>query len=84
MTVDNIVSTATYPTITNSDNSEHEDNSITFTFNESASTDSLYLVFDYKDVLPTLVNDSITGLANNASTTINVLSNDTISGNTHC
>lgn len=80
LTVDNIVSTATYPTITNNDNTEFEDNSISFTFNQTASTDSLYLVFDYKDVLPTLVNDSITGLANNASTTINVLSNDTISG----
>ena len=80
LTVDNIIAAATFPAVTKTDLADSEDNSITFTFTESSSTDNLYLVFDYIDVLPTVVNDTVTGLANNASTTINVLSNDTVSG----
>jgi hypothetical protein len=80
LTVDNIIAAATFPTVTKTDLADSEDNSITFTFTESSSTDNLYLVFDYIDVLPTVVDDTVTGLANDASTTINVLSNDTVSG----
>ena len=80
LSVDNIIAAATFPTVTKTDLTDSEDNNITFTFTESSSTDNLYLIYDYIDVVPTLVDDTVTGLANNASTTINVLSNDTVSG----
>jgi len=80
LTVSNIVSNATYPTITKTQTTTEEENKITFTFNEGSSNDNLYIVFDYEDAIPTLVNDSVTGLGKGAATTINVLANDTITG----
>ena len=80
LTVSDIVSNATYATVTNTETTSEEENTISFTFNENSASDNLYLVFDYDDILPTLVDDSVTGISNGGSSTINVLSNDTITG----
>ena len=65
-------------TITNTDTTAEEENSLQFTFNRSSTSENLYIVYDYRDQLPVLVNDSITGISNGGSSTINVVSNDTI------
>lgn len=80
LSVNDIVSNATYPAVTKTETTTEEENKITFTFNEGSSNDNLYIVFDYEDALPTLVDDSISGLGKGAATTINVLANDTITG----
>ena len=80
LSVNDIVSNATYPSVTKTETTTEEENKITFTFNEGSADDNLYIVFDYEDDLPTLVDDSVTGLGKGAATTINVLANDTVSG----
>lgn len=79
LTVQNIIDQATYPsvtgqTLTNGD----EENTVSFTFNRSNASEKLYLVWNYIDTLPVLVDDSVTGITNGGSTTINVVANDTI------
>jgi hypothetical protein len=64
--------------ITQAETSAQEENSLQFTFNRSNTNENLYLVFDYRDALPVLVDDSITGISNGGSSTINVIANDTI------
>ena len=78
LTASQVVSQATYPTVTNSETSTQEENSVTFQFNENSADDNLYLVWNYKDTLPVLVNDSITGITNGGTVTVNVIANDTV------
>ncbi|QDP52673.1 MAG: putative structural protein [Prokaryotic dsDNA virus sp.] len=78
LTVQNVVDQATYPAITNTTTSTEEENVVTFTFNRTNTSQKLYLVWNYIDNLPVLVNDTVTGIANGGSSTINVVANDTI------
>ena len=78
LTASQIVSQATYPTTTKTETSTQEENSATFTFTESSADDNLYLVWNYKDTLPVLVDDSITGITNGGTVTVNVIANDTV------
>ena len=79
LTVQNIIDQATYPsvigqTLANGD----EENTTSFTFNRNNTSEKLYLIWNYIDQLPVLVDDSVTGITNGGSTTINVVANDTI------
>ena len=78
LTASQVVAQATYPTVTNTETSTQEENSITFTFTESSADDNIYLVWNYKDALPVLVDDSITGITNGGTVTVNVIANDTV------
>ncbi len=63
--------------ITQTENTTEEENTLAFTFSRSSTSENLYLVFDYRDQLPVLVDDSVTGISNGGTTTINVVANDT-------
>ena len=79
LTVQNIIDQATYPSVTGQTLSNgDEENTMSFTFNRSNTSQKLYLVWNYIDTLPVLVDDSVTGITNGGSTTINVVANDTI------
>ena len=78
LTVQNIIDQATYPAVTNTETETEEENTVSFTFNRSNTSEKLYLVWNYIDTLPVLVDDSVTGITNGGSTTINVVANDTI------
>jgi len=78
LTASQVVAQATYPTTTKTETSTQEENSATFTFNESSADDNLYLVWKYTDALPVLVDDSITGITNGGTVTVNVIANDTV------
>jgi len=78
LTLDNILAQATYLTTSKTETSLQEENSASFVFNTTNSSEKLYLIWDYQDSLPVLVDDIATGIANGGTTTINVLSNDTV------
>lgn len=78
LTVQNIIDQATYPAVTNTVTATEEENTVSFTFNRSNTSEKLYLVWNYKDALPVLVDDSVTGITNGGSSVINVIANDTI------
>lgn len=78
LTVQNIIDQATYPAVTNTETATEEENTVSFTFNRSNTSEKLYLVWNYKDALPVLVDDSVTGITNGGSSVINVIANDTI------
>ena len=79
LTVQNIIDQATYPSVTGQTLSNgDEENTVSFTFNRSNTSQKLYLVWNYIDTLPVLVDDSVTGITNGGSSTINVIANDTI------
>ena len=63
---------------TQTETSSQEENTLQFTFNRSSTSENLYLVYDYRDQLPVLVDDSITGISNGGSSIINVVNNDTL------
>jgi hypothetical protein len=78
LSVDQIKALATYPAIdTSESDSDNEVNKISFTFNESSPADNLYIVYNYIDALPNIVDDTITGITNGGSVVIDVLQNDT-------
>ncbi|TDD77113.1 Ig-like domain-containing protein [Flavobacterium caseinilyticum] len=56
-----------------------ETNTASFLFNRTEPDEILYLIWDYTERKPVLVNDNVT-LNNAASTTVNVLFNDQITG----
>ena len=64
--------------VTQVETASQEENTLQFTFNRSATNENLYLVFDYRDSVPVLADDSVTGISNGGSSTINVVANDTI------
>lgn len=79
LTVQDILNQATYPlatgqTLANGD----EEYTASFTFNRNNTSEKLYLVWNYIDELPVLVDDSVTGITNGGFATINVIANDTI------
>jgi hypothetical protein len=79
LTVQNIIDQATYPSVTGQTLANgDEENTTSFTFNRNNTSEKLYLVWNYIDQLPVLVDDSVTGITNGGSTTINVIANDTI------
>lgn len=78
LTVQNIIDQATYPNITNTETAIEEENTVSFVFNRSNTSQKLYLVWNYIDTLPVLVNDSVIDIPNGGSSIINVVSNDTI------
>jgi hypothetical protein len=78
LTVQNILDQATYPSVTNTQSETEEENTISFTFNRNNSSEKLYLVWNYKDAFPVLVDDSVTGITNGGSAIINVIANDTV------
>jgi hypothetical protein len=79
LTVQNIIDQATYPSVTGQTLSNgDEENTVSFTFNRNNTSEKLYLIWNYIDQLPVLVDDSITGITNGGSTIINVVANDTI------
>ena len=78
LTASQVVAQATYPTTTKTETTIQEENFATFTFTENSAQDNLYLVWNYKDVLPVLVDDSITGITNGGTVTVNVIANDTV------
>ena len=79
LTVQNIIDQATYPSVTGQTLSNgDEENTVSFTFNRNNTSEKLYLVWNYIDTLPVLVDDSVTGITNGGSSTINVIANDTI------
>ena len=65
-------------TIVQTENTTQEENTLAFTFNRTNTNENLYLVFDYRDQLPVLVDDSVTGISNGGTTTVNVVANDTV------
>ena len=65
-------------TITQTENTTEEENELSFTFNRSNTSENLYLVFDYRDQLPVLVDDSVTGISNGGTSVINVVANDSV------
>ena len=79
LTVQNIIDQATYPSVTGQTLANgDEENTTSFTFNRNNTSEKLYLIWNYIDQLPVLVDDSITGITNGGSATINVVANDTI------
>jgi len=79
LTVQNIIDQATYPSVTGQTLANgDEENTTSFTFNRNNTSEKLYLIWNYIDQLPVLVDDSITGITNGGSSTINVVANDTI------
>ena len=78
-TVSDILTNANFSgSVTNSETTSMEENVLQFTFNRSNTNENLFIVYDYRDVLPVLVGDAITGISNGGSSTVNVVSNDTI------
>ena len=78
-TVADILTNANFTgSTTHAETTVQEENTLQFTFNRSNTNENLYLVFDYRDTLPVLVNDSVTGISNGGSSTVNVVTNDTI------
>lgn len=74
--IDTILSLATFLDITTSGSQGfYSINSGSFLFNKTEPDDILYLIWDYTNRKPILINDSIT-LDNEGSSNINVLSND--------
>ena len=80
LTVDDIVSQATYPSTTQITSAGEEENFTSFVFNRASTTEKLYLVYNYIDNLPVLVDDLVTNITNGSVSVVNVLSNDTVSG----
>jgi len=78
LTASQVVAQATYPAVTTTETSTEEENKISFQFNQTSADDNLYLVWNYKDSLPVLVDDSITGITNGGTVTVNVIANDTV------
>ena len=78
LTASQVVAQATYPAVTTTETSTEEENKINFQFNQTSANDNLYLVWNYKDSLPVLVDDSITGITNGGTVTVNVIANDTV------
>ena len=64
--------------ITQTENTTEEENTLAFTFNRNSTSENLYLVFDYRDQLPVLVDDSVTGISNGGTSVINVVANDSV------
>jgi len=78
-TIADILTNANFTgSVNNSESTSMEENSLAFVFNRSNVNENLFLVYDYRDVLPVLVEDSITGISNGGSSTVNVISNDTV------
>lgn len=79
LSVQDILNQATYPTVSSSNpTSGEEENSVSFTFNRNNTNEKLYLIWNYIDTLPVLVDDYLYGMSDGATSTINVLSNETI------
>lgn len=78
LTVQNIIDQATYPNITNTETAIEEENTVSFVFNRSNTSEKLYLVWNYIDTLPVLANDNVVDIPNGGSSIINVVSNDSI------
>ena len=77
MSVQDIVDQAAYPIITTTTTSTEEESTISFTFNRENTSEKLYIVYNYIDELPILVDDSVTGIEEGGSVVIDVVANDT-------
>jgi hypothetical protein len=77
MSVQDIVDQAAYPIITTTTTSTEEESTISFTFNRENTSQKLYIVYNYIDELPILVDDSVTGIEEGGSVVIDVVANDT-------
>jgi hypothetical protein len=77
LTAQDIVDQAAYPIITTNTTSTEEESTISFTFNRNNTSEKLYLVWNYIDELPILVDDSVTGITNGGEVIIDVVANDT-------